>query len=107
MTRSAEKGEPSEYRIPPEDIHRAFEGMGANKPCPICGHEHWKLLHGEDDYPSIVLLGGDQMLSSPPLHIAITMLFCGNCLFLRSHPTKGLIQWLEQNPKEEPPPPEE
>lgn len=95
------KDQPNEFTLAEEDIHRAFHAMGAVNPCPICGHGTWNILRGEHDYPAIVMMGNPQRLGFQVPNIPVTMLFCGNCFFLRVHPTKALMQWLEQNPKKD------
>lgn len=89
----------NEFTLPEEDIRRAFKEMGAVRNCPICDHHTWHIISGEDEYPAVALFTKKSGLDFQVPNIPVTMLFCGQCFFLRMHPTKALMQWLEQNPK--------
>lgn len=59
--------------------------LGALKPCPACGHQHWNLLDEDAEGLPSLLLQRSEVFNIPPPRLPLVVLVCVNCGFLRQH----------------------
>lgn len=79
---SDEKAE--QVTLTPEDISKFFSKVGANKPCPFCGSEAWRVPGGGEILSNAMPWAnaeGEMYMNGIPLF----MMVCARCNFVRSH----------------------
>lgn len=75
------------------EASRTFKALGADNPCPMCGGDTWhSVLDGDRAHLALPLYTNDGRPLADGAVIPVMFLVCGNCLFIRLHPTRGILQ---------------
>lgn len=75
------------------EANRTFKALGADNPCPMCGGDTWhSVLDGDRAHLALPLYTNDGRPLADGSVIPVMFLVCGNCLFIRLHPTRGILQ---------------
>jgi hypothetical protein len=77
-----------------EDISDFCTAKNMHQPlCPMCQHRQWALAGASNNVPGLMQAGKDGSMTMPTQFVAMALLTCNNCAYVRMHSLTAIANW--------------